>query len=125
MGKAEKRVVVSAEDVMGGMVAGERYTLHDIARRVNGAIPNVQAVLTECVARRAVRKANAGKRHVYVLVTTEEAARDARTPVWPQAILQGYDAEHRRFRELCMTAHSTVLSRLNLKRAGEPADTDH
>ena len=37
MGKAEKRVVVSAEDVMGGMVAGERYTLHDIARRVDAA----------------------------------------------------------------------------------------
>ncbi|QQC67987.1 hypothetical protein [Paraburkholderia ginsengisoli] len=108
MRKAEKHVMITAENVLASMKPAERCTLHDIARRVNGAIANVQTVLTECVARRAVRKANAGKRHVYVLVTAEEAAEDAGTPVWSQTILQGYDAANRRFIELCMVARSPV-----------------
>jgi hypothetical protein len=54
MKKAGKPVVVTVEDALGSMTPGERHTLYDIARRGNGSIPNVQTVLNECVARRAV-----------------------------------------------------------------------
>jgi hypothetical protein len=127
MGNAEKQVVVLVESVMSGMVAGERHSLHEIARRVNAAVPNVQKVLAECVATGSVNRTFAGKRHVYWLAAEGEAVAAGRIvpPLWSQATLQGYDAEHRRFRALCMTARSAVLQGLNLKPAAESADTDH
>jgi hypothetical protein len=106
MGNAEKQVVVSVE---------------------NAAVPNVQKVLAECVATGSVNRTFAGKRHVYWLAAEGEAVAAGRIvpPLWSQATLQGYDAEHRRFRALCMTARSAVLQGLNLKPAAESADTDH
>lgn len=127
MYKAEKHVVVSAENVMEGMVAGERHSLHEIALRVNAGVQNVQKVLAECVATGSVSRTFAGRRHVYWLAAEGEAVAAGRTvlPLWSQATQQGYGAENRRFRELWMTVWSTVLQGLNLKQAGELADTDH
>ena len=102
MGKAEKQVVVSAEDVMGGMVVGERHSLHEIARGLNAGVPNVQKVLAECVSTGSVKRTFAGRRHLYWLAAEGEAvaARRGVSPLWSQATLQGYDAGNRRFREL-------------------------
>ena len=102
MCKAEKQEVVSRENVMEGMVAGERHSLHEIARRVNARVQNVQKVLAECVATGLVNRTFAGRRHVYWLAVEGEAVAAGRIapPLWSQATLQGYDAGNRRFREL-------------------------
>ena len=115
MTKAEKRVMVTAENVLAKMMPGERHSLRDIALRVGGGIASVRMVLAECVARRAVRMESTGKRQVYLLVTAKNAGKDARAPVGPHMILQGYDATNRRFAELCMAARSPVSQDQNVR----------
>ncbi|WP_090807973.1 hypothetical protein [Paraburkholderia tuberum] len=87
------------------MVPGTRYALHQITKRVDGSIPNVQAALADCVARGVLRKAMSGKRAVYWVPTEEEIQNeqpDAKRYASPQATLQGYEATMRRFQDLCM-----------------------
>lgn len=69
---AEKQALVVAENVMENMIGGERHSLHEIAGRVNGRVPNVQKVLAECVAIGSVNRAFAGRRHVYWLAAEGE-----------------------------------------------------
>jgi hypothetical protein len=55
MTKTERRVMVTAENVLAKMIPGNRDSLRDIAQRVSDDIADVRIVLAECVARRVLR----------------------------------------------------------------------
>lgn len=110
MSNTEKHAIVTIEQVLASMASGERYTAHEIARRLTSSIPNVRRLLTECVARRTISMALSGKRNVYWLATKGDACANVLVPGRSQAVLQGYDAERRRFRDLCMTGRRPALS---------------
>ncbi|MGF6604562.1 putative transcriptional regulator [Paraburkholderia sp. GAS448] len=124
MSNAEKHAIVTVETVLASMTPGESHTVREIARRVKRGVPSVQTLLTECVARRTVRKAHAGKRHVYWLLTAEEADRLGRAdlPTWSEAVLEGYDAANRRFQEACMASRRPLSDSPDDNTGSRPDD---
>lgn len=110
MSNTEKPAIVKVEQVLASMASGDRYTAQEIARRVSGSIPNVRRLLNECVARRTISTALCGRRNVYWRATAGEGCANVLAPGWSQAVLQGYDAERRRFRDLCMAGRRPALS---------------
>ncbi|CAE6845261.1 hypothetical protein R75461_07220 [Paraburkholderia nemoris] len=98
------------------MTPGTPYTGQQVARLTGYSLPEVQRVLSGCVARGIVRQTRDDRHSVYRVPTEEEILRAGVQMLGhalPQTILQGYDAEHRRFREMCMASRRPVSGRPN------------
>ncbi|CAE6858601.1 hypothetical protein R75461_07858 [Paraburkholderia nemoris] len=124
MAKGEQRLVITPAKVLACMTPDTTYTLVQIARLIGIGPPEAQRMLSACVAKGSVKELRDGKRAAYRLRTDEdirhERERAERSNTLPQGVLQGYDAEHRRFREMCMASRRPLSGRANGKDDSEP-----
>ena len=105
MTKAKPSPVLTPELLMTQMVPGTRYSLHEIAGQFGTNIPRVHQALADCLARKMVNRTTIGKRYLYWVPTADEIV-STQPAQWalPRGVLQGYDATHRRFQDLCLAS---------------------
>ncbi|CAE6845378.1 hypothetical protein R75461_07226 [Paraburkholderia nemoris] len=123
MKNTEQKPALTAARVMECMTPGTSYSGRQLSRLVGYNQPEVQTVLSACVARGIVRQTRDGGRSIY-RVPTEEEIRHERERLerraFPPGELQGYDAVMRRFREMCMATRVPLSGSANGKGNSEP-----
>jgi hypothetical protein len=121
--KKPKQRVITHQIVLAQMAPGTRYSVHEIAKLVGTSAPTVRRALADGVMRGNLRRRIEGKRDLYWLPTADGLASDeGRQRTIPLGTLQGYDAAHRRFRELCMVSRETREGDRNGKSDGSQHD---
>ena len=106
MTKAEQKPALTPAKVLACMAPGTTYTVSQVARLLGTRPPEAQRLLSGCVVRGKVKEAREDRRRVYRVPTEDELRRErdrVTRSALSQGTLQGYEAEHRRFQELCMT----------------------
>ncbi|SIO72580.1 hypothetical protein SAMN05444172_9029 [Burkholderia sp. GAS332] len=111
MTKGKEKLVITPATVLACMTPGTRYTLPQIARLGGTNTAEVTRLLSGLILRGAVKQTSDGKHNIYCVQTEDEIRQErerAASHILSQGVLQGYEAEHRRFRELCMAARTPL-----------------
>lgn len=106
-----QKETVTCDELALAMTPGVEYTQNEVVELMHGRPrTSVRETLQQLVDRGVVWR-HAMRPAVKFMLLEGAALRDAidrkttpaETPAWMRSNLTGYDAEHRRFRELCMS----------------------